>query len=323
MFTRNRMYSRRGASRYSRSRYSRRSTASGFRSRRTMRPRFAMAGYKKNVEKKYHDRALAGMSTGKVSGSNLGLVLHKGVTWTSNGWSTFNFNGNSVGPKAASGDLLKGLVTGTTIETRIGNKINPRYLQGSVTFAAAVLQTTGGLVEEDNQTGEKIPGVDDTVQYIRTTYRMVIVKDLQVNSTDKQIEWNQVFESGVSGQSIYSGDPQDTPEDGNSVTVDGNTAGVHSELSLKNMGRFIVLYDKTFTVDADDPQKTCRFRIRGSTIGQVRYNGPSGESYTDKGIHVIWAAYTSGVPNAIVGPTSPNTSIPAPVMNSRLCFLDS
>ena len=78
---------------------------------------------------------------------------------------------------------------------------------------------------------------------------MVIVKDLQVNSTDAQITWPQVFDTT------------------------GTQAGVHSELNVDNMGRFIVLEDKIFTLDADNPQKTCPFMINGSAIGPVRYNG--------------------------------------------------
>ena len=54
-------------------------------------------------------------------------------------------------------------------------------------------------------------------EYLRTTYRMVIVKDMQVNSTDAQITWPQVFDTT------------------------GTQAGVHSELNVDNMGRFIVL----------------------------------------------------------------------------------
>lgn len=77
--------------------------------------------------------------------------------------------------------------------------------------------------------------VDDVantlIQYLRTTYRVCIVRDLQVNSTATQVNWGDVFSN-----------------------LDG-TAGVHSELNIANMGRFRILMDKLVHLDADDPQK--------------------------------------------------------------------
>jgi len=67
-------------------------------------------------------------------------------------------------------------------------------------------------------------------------------------------------------------------------------AGIHSELNVDNMGRFVVLEDRRFTVDADSPQKTVPFKINSGHIGSVRYNGPSGTALTDKGVCVMFAA---------------------------------
>ena len=50
----------------------------------------------------------------------------------------------------------------------------------------------------DDQGGEEV--VNSTangLQYLRTTWRVVIIKDTQSNSTDAQITWDQVFTSGV------------------------------------------------------------------------------------------------------------------------------
>ena len=94
-------------------------------------------------------------------------------------------------------------------------------------------------------------------------------------------------------------------------------AGVHSELNIDNMGRFIVLEDKTFTLDADDPQKTLRFLINGSSIDSVRYNGPTNAALTDKGVYVVWSAFVMGYNGTLA-----EIRIPGPVGNSRLCFTD-
>ena len=122
---------------------------------------------------------------------------------------------------------------------------------------------------------------------------MVIVKDLQVNSTDTFIRWHQVFDTN------------------NSV------GGVHSELNVDNMGRFIVLEDKVFTLDADTPQKTIPFLISGSSVGSVRYNGPAESALTDKGLYIIWAAFVMGYTG-----TLNEIEVPPPVGHSRLCFTD-
>jgi hypothetical protein len=146
------------------------------------------------------------------------------------------------------------------------------------------------------QGGEQVAqlAASDGLSYLRTTYRFVIVKDLQVNSTDVNIGWHQVFDTS------------------------NQTAGVHSELNVDNMGRFVVLQDKIFTVDADSPQKTCRFVVNGSNFGNVRYNGPAANALTDKGLYVVYAAFVMGT--SINDPAA--VSLPSPVGHSRLCFSD-
>ena len=121
----------------------------------------------------------------------------------------------------------------------------------------------------------------------------MVVKDLQVNSTDAQITWSQVMDSNL------------------------QTAGIHSELNVDSMGRFVVLEDRLVTVDADDPQKTIQFMVSSSKIGSVRYNGPSENALTDKGIYVIWAAFVMGslTPTNVIACASP-------VGHSRVCFTD-
>ena len=61
------------------------------------------------------------------------------------------------------------------------------------------------------------------------------------------------------------------------------------------MGRFRILSDQLIKTNAVCPQETVRFMVRGSQIGQVRYNGPGANALTDRGIYIIWAAYTADV----------------------------
>ena len=59
------------------------------------------------------------------------------------------------------------------------------------------------------------------------------------------------------------------------------------------MGRFIILSDELIELSAEKPQCVMKFFIAGSKIGSVRYNGPSDNALTDKGVYVIAANQTT------------------------------
>lgn len=297
MSSRSRMYGRTPARRYSRSAYTRRGTTRRRTTKARSGMRFATVGYTRNVEKKYSDKTYMSGASENQTGRNDTDNLMRGYMYkSSSGWTNYPFN-NGIGIAGApiSNDMLKDVNTGATATTRIGNKIKVEYIKGAFTFTAATLSFSGTEAGAD-QGGEQAPqyGVGTNIApYLRTTFRFVIVKDMQVNSTDTNIEWDQVFEAN-------------------------STAGVHSELRVDNMGRFIVLQDKMFTLDADDPQKTCPFKISGRSIGSVRYNGSTAAALTDKGCYVIWSAYVMGTRETTAG----QINIPSPVGHSRLCFTD-
>ena len=186
--------------------------------------------------------------------------------------------------------MLGSLETGVSARQRIGNKVKMNYAKGHlhsqqrmslVRWSPKVVKQSHwkAIIQED---------------YLRTTFRMAIVKDLQVNSADAQVTWAQVFDTT------------------------GMQAGVHSELNVDNMGRFIVLEDKMFTLDGQNPQKTVPFMIRGGSMGSIRYNGPTWQAFTDKGLYVVWAAFVMGV---LVSATS-MVNLASPVGHSRVCFTD-
>lgn len=259
----------------------------------------------KEVEKKYFDRVMAGSgSDAQVTGTNVN-DLNNGFMYGSSSWTAYDF-ATPTTTSPVSNDLLKGLGQGTTTTSRIGNKVSARYIKGAITLTAAKL--AGASTGETNglQNGESLatPGISAVVwEYLRTTFRVCIVKDLQVNSADSNIVWNDVFENGPSG-------------------VSGEMGGVHAELRIANMGRFRVLSDQLIKTDAVSPQETVRFMVRGSQIGQVRYNGPGGGSLTDKGIYIIWAAYTAGVVGTVQSASSGMVQ-PGVTMHSRFCFTDN
>lgn len=276
------------------------------RTMKRFKPRFATVGFNRDVEKKYMDKALVTFSARPYrSGTNDGLNTSDGFAWTSNEWKPYDFAGPpSTDPGMTSNDLLKGLAQNTTAQTRIGNRVTGRYIKGSITMTATKIVGTSLGQTNGDQNGEAVATLGNATniyQYLRTTFRCVLVKDLQVNSTDTKIEWNDVFESG-----------------GSAV---GETGGVHAELKVANMGRFRILEDKLVKCNAINPQETVQFTIAGKDVGHVRYNGPAAGALTDQGIYVIWAAYSNGTTvgaSATDGLTAPNVTL-----HSRLCFTDA
>lgn len=262
---------------------------------RGRRVAFTRRGFiKKSGEKKYFDKTYQSNVTEQFTGNTaaVGVNLYsRGVTYFSNQWGTYTFGAQASSTATVSNNMLNSLETGVTARTRIGNKIKMNYAKGAFTFTAANV---------DNQVvaqgGEQIALVtgNEGNGYMRTTFRMAIVKDLQVNSADTQVTWAQVFDTT------------------------GMQAGVHSELNVDNMGRFIVLEDKMFTLDGQNPQKTVPFMVKGSSMGSIRYNGPTWQALTDKGLYVVWAAFVMGV---YVSATS-MINLCSPVGHSRICFTD-
>ena len=261
--------------------------------------KFATVGFKRDTEKKYFDKAIWGHG-GTLVASITGASSTKSAGFASSGWR-YTTNPGAVAVSTANTyvqDLFKGLPQGTNATSRIGNVVNVKYVKGNITLTAnTVANASTGY--ENAQFGEGV--VEDTAgaltQYLRTTYRVVILRDLQVNSAATGVTWGEVFSN-----------------------LDG-TSGVHSEMNVANMGRFNVLVDKLVHLDADDPQKTMPFIFRN--MGRVRYNGPQADgaqsALTDTGLYIVWACVTAGV----TGPTEAAKMTCGGVnVNSRMCFTD-
>ena len=126
---------RKGSGAYGRKRtVTRRRRTSGF--KKVARPRFALTGYRKNLERKYYDKTYQSRSNETLAGSTNTTGASNGVTYISNNWGNYNFGGPEMAYNV-SNDMLKGLATGTTARSRIGNKVRVSYVKGSFTFTAA------------------------------------------------------------------------------------------------------------------------------------------------------------------------------------------
>lgn len=295
-----RFFAKRGSS-YRGRRTSRRRTrvARGYGAarRRVTMPRFALQGFARDVEKKYFDTCIAGLALeGKVGQTTNPTNITGGAMWDSTEWRRYDFGGPGQMPAShrQPNNLLHGLPQGASANTRVGNKVRPVYLKGVTTFTAATIADIRDMGGEDIADAN---AAADAEEYMRTTYRFVIVKDTMVNNPTPNVVWTDVFESRAQGM-----------------------GGVHSDLKVANMGRFVVLEDKLIQLDAKNPQKTIRWSVTGSKIGRVRYNAGEAAALLDKGICVIYSAFTVGLqPNVDHG----KLELPNVVTSARLCFTDA
>lgn len=247
-----------------------------------------MTGFAKDVEKKYHDRTWASNSEKTETGFVGAADKDAGYMWKSTNWYEYGFKVGAT-PVSIYNNAMAGLNIGPGVRERIGNKVRCIYIKGALTFTAACVDS---LMTPNNQHGEQ--ALPTQANYLRTTYRYAIVKDNQVNSPERDVDWAMVYEDRSIGG-----------------------AGVHAELNIDNMGRFTILKEGTIEVDANDPQKTVRFFIGGNRIGTVRYGAPV-QGYTDKSVRIVTAAFTMGAGNV------PSTNIwtSATVGHTRFCFTD-
>ena len=122
-------------------------------SKKNSAPRFATVGFARNVEKKYFDKQYISSSLEALTGIT-GNSASNGVTYISNVWGSYNF-GAQVASTAISNDMCKGLDTGTTARTRIGNKLKVSYIKGAFTFTAA--QSNGMNNTPQNGESQVVP----------------------------------------------------------------------------------------------------------------------------------------------------------------------
>lgn len=106
-------------------------------------------------------------------------------------------------------------------------------------------------------------------KYRRTTFRVMVINDRQQQPSKFTIGPDEILE------------PQHTPQDGDNWSTD--PPGVLSNLNAANFGRYQVYYDKSFTVDGDDPVKMISFDIKRQLVQS--YTGPGYASIRDGSLY--------------------------------------
>ena len=187
-------------------------------------------------------------------------------------------------------NLVSIMSNGSTAITRTGNKINAKWLDLGVTLEAAKSPVDQGG-EQVNVEG----AVVKASYYMKTVYRLVLVKDTQANNPTNVVTWGDVFGSGL-------------------MSNEGTYFGASDKLNIGNMGRFRIIKDIKVTLDADDPLKNVKM---GCSPGMIRYNSGGYNALTDKGFHLVIAQDVLGTANTI------GSVIPGIVrLGCRLTFTD-
>ena len=257
--------------------------------RATRKLRFATVGYTRDTERKYSDKTYVSVTWlpqaigyEATPGTPTSMVV-QGIKYMS-----------QARPATGSGtaqNLVTGLAQGTSATGRIGNKINGKWLNVGVTLEAAKSPLNQGGEQMNNVGG----GGASPAYYMKTNFRLVLVKDTQVNNSTNALGWVEVFGTGDSGANTTS-------------------FGASDKLDISNMGRFRILSDRRVTVDGTDPLKNVQM---GCAVGTIRYNGGGEGSLTDKGFYLLVAQDVTGDANSIA------TVLPGSMrFTSRLTFTD-
>lgn len=182
---------------------------------------------------------------------------------------------------------------------------NVKALNIKASIMANLKQNNTGSTQDQN--GEMyIEGGSETLkkQFMRTTYRIALVEDLNKYTTKTNYLWSDVF----------------ADEEYPNVSETGQTQGVFSYRNVNTLSRYRVVSDRTIELDADDPQKVLSFYI--SNPGRVRMDQEvDGDEYTrkpSKTYFFVWASHSNGL-------TEVNTLITAngPVISWRTSYTDA
>nr|WDW25875.1 MAG: capsid protein [Cressdnaviricota sp.] len=154
------------------------------------------------------------------------------------------------------GNCVTGVGSGTTAKTRIGNVIAPKYLSvNGALVAASVQPKVGGQYHQDGEavdtwTESKDAGTTITwvKRFVRTTIRVLVVRDKFMNEKG-YVDYDDVFQGSEANEPQYLWNRK-----------------------IDTIGRYEILKDKVYNLDADDPQKPIKMLIplKGKWI---RYNG--------------------------------------------------
>lgn len=268
-------------------------------------------GWAIDTEKKYWDRNLIFANWLRT---DLKYIDPQELTATKNWGYKYTAGGTSATSGLAQRNLFVGITQGTTVSTRIGNRINVKYIKFSMIVEASMrtidTDTTEWNGTHQDNNGELVTNttenLDNTTRkvYQKTAYRIVLVKDTRYNNATNVVDWQEVFSSLNTGGIAGIAQPASC-----------------DNLNIENMGRFQILKDIRCVVDADDPMKTIAWTQTG--VGPVRYNSGAGDALTNFGYYILLGCDIMDSFGKDPGFTVFGMRPGACRLSARICFTDS
>lgn len=198
------------------------------------------------------DYVLGGLITyqSDVHGLKSEIIQINGGSGLGNNGATAN-----MGYIVAYPNCLTNVESGTTAKTRIGNIIQPRYLRMQCVLGGA--KTNHPKDPETTWKDEPGTGPDPEAieRYARTSIKLYVVRDKNMNEKG-YVEYDDMFER---------------PDHINAQNG-GSVSPFLWNRKVDTMGRYEVLKEKEFTLDADDPQRSFTFVIPLKGVN-IKYNG--------------------------------------------------
>lgn len=191
--------------------------------------------------------------------------------------------------------LLTNIAQGPAVNQRIGNRVFLRRFRANVLLNAAQLIGTktfdadqlAGINDNFGQVTESGGNVSAAgapfvtpQKYIRTTFRFVILRD-------RMVSLNASVPAAPVPPSI-----DDIFEVGGGVFTLAN-------LNVQSLGRYQLLYDRKFTCDSDDPQRSLSLSI---PIGApAHFGGAGGTDIREGAIYFVCFALSGGLNSSLIG----------------------
>lgn len=208
--------------------------------------------------------------------------------------------------------LMSAIDQGAAVNQRIANRVFIRSLRFTAILNGAqligsdlnALQLAGthdnfGQVTESGGSISTAAAPGTTLQkYIRTTFRLLIFRD-------RMVSLNNAVPAAPVSPSV-----DDVIESAGASYVLGN-------LNVQSLGRYQILYDRKFTTDADDPQRSVTLTI---PVGMpAHFSGAGATDIREGALYWVAFAITGGLNSSLIGAKFHHPSI---LMSRRLQYSD-
>lgn len=208
--------------------------------------------------------------------------------------------------------LISAIAQGAGATQRVGNRIMMRNVRFSCILSAAQLK--GGLYLNDELTGStnnvgtitESSGLGSNYgtaavvpqKFLRTTFRIVFVRD-------RMVSLNTSVPAAPHSPGI------------DDIFALGGGLYTTANLNLTSLGRFQVLYDRKFTCDSDDPQRSLTMNV--SLNAPCHFGGAGSTDIREGAIYFMVFAATAGLESASV---TGRFFGPSVTYNTRLAYTD-